>query len=313
MADTSTKTKVQGGALLDALSKLLFKGIDKIFDAASEYQKEYGVLKQVTKIPVQDRKGKEYTLVVKLSPIKDKEGLYYVEIECPGYDSLAADSVNKKTIKLNKDNRDDFKNVIGRVMNLSHLRPVKKEEEGEEAEKENANNFMFYNPDDDSECEVYVEVDAPEGGSKVTVTATGDPTLDVPFEKSISTDDLDTNLGDELTKHLKKQCNLVPLGEDSARWEEFVTYLNNINDQEAIEEPGEEPEEENANASIKVTLEKITANGHEDINLISISCAEKINIIQDIVASDEFVDSMPEGESSYQIIEEDDDYDITQI
>ena len=51
MADKN-RQNVQGGVIIDTLAKLLFKGLDNIFDAAAEYEREMGVLKQITRIPV---------------------------------------------------------------------------------------------------------------------------------------------------------------------------------------------------------------------------------------------------------------------
>lgn len=341
MADVSTKTTVQGGALLDALSKFLFKGIESIFDAAVEYKNEMGVLKQVTTIPVKsERDQKKYTLTVKLTPIKDKEGNYYIELECPDYPKFKPGALHGNVVKLNKDNQKDFIKLVDQILDKNGLERVPTEgEAAEEEKKESSKNFkknndlsgtytfLFHSYNEEAtDTTVTVVMDTSQDGQETDIEVTGDPKLAQDFFKRISHEEVaegrgPKNLGTQLDDHMKKKCRLFVDEADKESWQSLIDSLNKpdksfANESEATTE--EATTEETTAASIKVTLEKVIGSDqHEYINLVSIdsSCSEDdaMTAINAIVASDEFVDQMPEGESSYEITEEDDDYDVTMI
>lgn len=340
MPDTTNKQTVQGGALLDALSKLLFKGLDHIFDAASEYQKEMGVLKQVTKIPVQNPLDteKKYDLIVKLVPIKDKDSIYYVEVECPGYAKFKPGTLHQSTIKLNKDNLQEFYKTVDELLKKNDLERIKTDESKADSDqpknKKSVNKytdvyeFLFHAYDEDqTDYDVDVNVESNTSYDETTVEVTSNPELPAEFVKTISfKNKLDStkNLGDKLDAHMKQVCRLFVDDSDKQEWQDFIAWLNDISTKNPDDFGGDDQSEstndqQETAASIQVVLEKVIgSDNHEDINLVSITAStytddEAMDIIETIVASDEFVDSMPEGESCYQIIEEDDDYDITQI
>lgn len=325
---------IQGGALLDALSKLLFKGIDNIFNTAVEYQKEMGVLKQINKIPVLDRlSNQEYELIVKLAPVKDKDGVYYVEIECPGYKKFKPGALHTNTIKLNNANDKEFTKLINKIIDSNNLERIVTEDEGSDADKESSNKshtktndyvdtytFLFHKYDEDkTDCTVTAELSKSTDGSEISLVVTGDPELAAKFVRKIDVEDPSSNqsdIGDALDNHLKQRCKLFVDESYKDEWLDFVDYLNNIEESTSAKEDKSE-EEQPATASINVTLERIVgSDDHEDINLVSINSSsypyrKALQIVETIVASDEFVDSMPEGVSTYNIIEEDDDYDIS--
>lgn len=347
MSDISAKQTVQGGSILDALSKLLFKGLDHIFDAASEYQKEMGVLKQVTKIPVQNPidTSKKYEFVVKLVPIKDKDGIYYIEVECPGYSKFKPGPLHQSTIKLNNKNLKEFYKTIDELLKKNDLerieadKPDKKEDSSEDKSehKKSVNEytdvytFSFHSYDEnETEYTVGVTIESSTDYSRATVSVSSDPKLSKKFMRPIVFKDdagqatnrsADAKVGDELEDFLFSGCGLQ-IDEDNAdAWSEFIEMLNDMStknpadfDKNNSSDSGDNPQ--NAAASIRVTLERVVASdNHEDINLVSINasgCTEEhaIDIVTYIVGSDEFVDQMPVGESSYIITDEDDDYDI---
>ena len=339
MSDISAKQTVQGGSILDALSKLLFKGLDHIFDAASEYQKEMGVLKQVTKIPVQNPidTSEKYDLVVKLVPIKDKDSIYYVEVECPGYSKFKPGTLHQSTIKLNKDNLKDFYKTVDELLKKNDLERIETNESEADSDqpknKKSVNKytdvyeFLFHTYDEDTtDYDVDVNVESSTSYDETTVRVTSDPELPSEFVKTISfknKSDSTKNLGDKLDAHMKQVCRLCVDDSDKQEWQDFIAWLNDISnknpdDFEESDQTESTDDQQETAASIRVVLEKVIgSDNHEDINLVSINasgCTEEhaIDVITYIVGSDEFVDQMPVGESSYIITDEDDDYDITQ-
>lgn len=102
---------VEGAGLISAIIEKLFKGIGKALDDAAEYEEEMGVLKQINHIPIKDQRGYEYDLKITLAPVRDKDGLYYVEAEtkAPGFNVA---SINGKVMKLDNTSIKDFKKMI---------------------------------------------------------------------------------------------------------------------------------------------------------------------------------------------------------
>lgn len=356
MADTKTTQPVEGGAVLDALSKMFFKGIGSILDSAAEYQKEMGVLKQVSKIPVIDARGDAYTLIVKLSPIKDKENIYYVEVECPGYDKFNGEDVDKHAFTINKSTSDDFDDLIRELLKSNGLKRTDKSSDSTANAPDISGTFYadFYKGDDDSPYSVAVSIAISGEDNEIDITATGQPRLPKPFSLSENLNDADAEIGKVLNKHLESKCNLYIDAEFKTGWLQLVDLLNRVFEyaddldglakefnkidlksstssskkktksktqsqtaqDETIQE--EQPAQEPAAASIQVRLEKITANGHEDINLVSILAStydetETMSKIQEIVECDEFIDEMPEGESDYVIIDDGEYLDVNVI
>ena len=347
MADMSNKQDIEGGAIVDALSKMLFKGIGSIFEAAAEYQKEMGVLKSVNKVPVIDTKGQEHELIVKLSPIKDKDGVYFVEVECPGYSKFNAEGVTERAFQINKNNMNDFKKVIDQILKKNKL----KRTDGESSSSDDIDaDFAityyadFYDRDTDDPVDIAVTIQVSKEENEIRVKAAGDPRLKSPFFHAYALDNADATIGKKLNTHLEKDCNITVSSDISKEWLKLIELLNevyeyaddikslesafskirlkatnkNVRNQTKSEQQEAEPEQEETAASIEVTLEKVVADGHESINLVSIdacTCTKRqaMHAIQDIVASDEFVDSMPEGTSSYRIEDSEQDYDIVRI
>lgn len=326
MANMANKQPVQGGALLDALSKLFFKGLDNIFDAAAEYQKEMGVLKQVNKIPVKDKAGNEYTVTVKLAPVKDKDGIFYVEVssDAPGF--TVSEDINEKAIKLSKESMKEFRNVVFSILRENNLEEIKDEDAEDESEsdqqeskdeapeetKEGLDTYRFGpffftdNKAEQLEYKVFIEMKGDVDDEKFTITVESDPKLRFNYMREFAFDDNSPNIKSSLIKFFEK-CDVTADSNDFERTaqviqDKYSEYVDDIT----------------ASSSIQVTLEKVVADGHETINLVNIiasSCTRKDTLAKlgEIVSSDEFVDNMPEGESTYKITEDNDGYDIDQI
>lgn len=326
MANNSTKQAVQGGVLLDALTRLLFNGLDGIFDAAAEYEKEMGVLKQINKIKVADKDGNDYTCIVKLAPVKDKDGVYYVEISCVDENGRTAtqykfDGIDQSALKLDKSNKKEFKKWIADVLADNGLEEIEIDEESEEEEseekesksdkmskkdlnKERFGPFMFFNVDNEDETyKVFIEMQGIPEKEKFVISVESDPELRFQYHDEIAFDDNTPNIRSSIMKYFEK-CGVEPESSDCERAlvqleHKFSDYVDNIT----------------TSSTIRVRLEKITADGHDDINLISVTSSthtrkQALDIVAKIVASDEFVDEMPEGESEYEITEDEDDYNI---
>ena len=328
MADMKNKQTVQGGALLEALSKLFFKGLDNIFDAAVEYQKEMGVLKQVNKIPVKDAEGNEYTLTIKLSPVKDKDGLFYIEVSSDAPSFSVSDDIDKKVIKLSKENEEEFKGVVNAILKANKLEVVKKEdekkqedesgEESEETPEETRTDLDTYRfgpffftdiKAEQLEYKVFINMKGDVEDEKFTITVESDPKLRFSYMREFAFDDNSPDIYSSLTRFVEK-CGIEADSND------FERTLQNIQDKYA--DYVDDMTDVAASYSIKVILEKVTADGHDTVNLVNIIASsytrkDTLARLGEIVASDDFVNNMPEGESTYEITEDEDFYDINQI
>ena len=103
--------EVYGAGLLSSVIALLFGGLGKALSDAAEYQEEMGVLKQINTINIHAKDGKVYTLTVKLAPVRDKDGVFYVETSTTA-PNLDVESMNDIVLKLDNSNIKDFKKKI---------------------------------------------------------------------------------------------------------------------------------------------------------------------------------------------------------
>ena len=103
--------KVEGAGLLEGIIQLLFGGLDKALSEAVDYQEEMGVLKQINRITIEDASGDQYVLTIKLSPVRDKQNLFYVEASTNA-PNLDVSKLNGITLILDNSNINDFKKKI---------------------------------------------------------------------------------------------------------------------------------------------------------------------------------------------------------
>lgn len=108
----SQPTAVEGdSSILNSLADLFFRGLNHLLDSASEYQEEMGILKQVTTVNFKGTDGKVHRLAIKLAPVRDKKGLFYIEAfsDMEGFD---VSSVNDSVIRLSTSNKRSLENTI---------------------------------------------------------------------------------------------------------------------------------------------------------------------------------------------------------
>lgn len=332
MADMNNKQTVQGGAILDALSKLFFKGLDNIFDAAVQYEKEMGVLKQVNNITVKDKAGNEYTVTIKLAPIKDKKDIFFVEVSSDAPNFAVSDDINKKAITISTESMKDFKKMVNDILKANNLTEVKDDDESSEEEQEEESEeteeaeepemskealdtyrfgpFFFTDiKAEQLEYKVFLNMKGDVDDEKFTLTIESDPKLRFNYMREFAFDDDSPDIVSSLTRFVDK-CGIEADSND------FERTIQNIQDKYA--DYVDDMTDVAASSSIKVTLEKVTADGHDTVNLVDIIASsytrrDTLARLGEIVASDDFVDSMPEGESTYKITEDNDSYDIDQI
>ena len=104
--------EVKASDLLSSLVNLLFKGLDRALSDAAEYEQEMGVLKQKNKLTITDKNGNSFEFYIKLSPVKNNDSLYYVEVDANGVPNLDVSSLDKKAVKLDKKNIDKFRKIV---------------------------------------------------------------------------------------------------------------------------------------------------------------------------------------------------------
>ena len=295
------KTKVEGAGVLSELFKLLFKGIDNILDNAAEYEKEMGVLKQVTRIPVLDKDNKEWEVKVKLAPIKDKDGLFYVEIESD-YPSFNGSRADKKPMSINKQNIDDFNKLIEQVLQDNQLTEINDEEDNKEVESDKStrqcyDNKEFIEWDENGRVEDEPEI------YDVDVTIVPLTDKEDTFSIDLKCDKRPLELDKKALQEVKKSKV-----EDAIY---FALKDNNLIELDRIDD-----------------LEESTASSHLDVSLSYIKSSDEVNLsaiyanydvgqameaLQQIIDDDEFVATLTEEPQSFRITDEGDTYDIALI
>ena len=70
-------------------------------------------------------------------------------------------------------------------------------------------------------------------------------------------------------------------------------------------------------ASVKVGLKKVTSNNDVQVYLTSIMCnsdiPQTLALVDELVNNEDFIDSMSDGEQSYEIVDDGDDLDVNEI
>lgn len=279
------------------LMNLLFKGLGKIFEAGSEYENDMGVLKSVTTISVQDKDNKEYQLKIKLAPLKDIDSTYVVELSCDGLANFDAMGKNGKAMKINKSTMTQFEKFVDKVLANNNLTRINGESNEADADADDHNFYGLY------EIECYDESDM------VTVHNDNDPS-DLVCIYEISKSDY----GNELTAKFDKQprcgnLNFKPTYVKSA-YEAFEIVSKWLNENGIIPITDPSP----IDSSIHIKLSKITSNDKISVRLKAIQCSDLLsaaNAVECILADDEFIDSLYEGESAYLITEDSKGYNVS--
>lgn len=327
----NTQVEVTSASLLEKLADLFFRGLGSIFDYAAEYEDDYGKLKSVTRIPVKDESGEDFTLVVKLSPIKDKEGMFYIELELQDSNkskvsSFKGDPLNEKTIKLDKSNKASLDKELDKVLAKNKLVKVDPEDASEnsqqedEASEENGDIDEFDAvgiKDPNRKIHVICTRHPVEGqADKYTLTIETDKHVDKPFsqETAMTADKVDERIQEWL------EWNDLMREEDSEEEDTDSDETIDLSDEDLEEALNEDINETAASSKIRVTLRKVTSAKEPYADLIAISAstpslapAAALNMLRAVVSDDEFFDQLDETDQSFEITDEGEDYDVQEI
>lgn len=121
---------IYSAGTLKKLVDTLFKGIDGVLGRALEYQNDYGKLKAKTAFEMRNKDGDEFTMIVSLSPIKDKDGFFYLETSFDGLSESEInkmkylDKINKVVYPINKGNSEALNSLIKQFMKANKLEEV---------------------------------------------------------------------------------------------------------------------------------------------------------------------------------------------
>lgn len=317
-----------GGGLLSRLSNLLFKGLDSILDDAAKYEEEMGVLKQVNHIPLDDGK---YDLVIKLSPVRDKEGMFYVEAYTdPKAEGLDLSSINEKVLKLDKNNKSKFKEQILKLIEKSGHSVDESEEEAEEESEEDETSIW-----DEASNNVEEAVDAYNDkpmsadmeGAKIYIhaelTSTGEIESGYVDEESgqctiiLQVIDYEDDEVFDDDAHLKEIELTVVKGDKVDNPENIHARL--IREIQAFAKDLELTKivfSTSVDKKDNIQASFVRGQGTE-VSLTAIHASDilsAMDVINAVVEDDEFVNSLPEGqEQSFNIINNEDSFDIEPI
>jgi hypothetical protein len=342
------KKPIIAAGVFKSIAEMLFKGLGKALADNIEYEEEMGVLKQVNRIPIKGTDGREYTLTVKLSPVKNKDSFYYVEAEtnAPGLD---VSSLNGKSMYLNNTNFKDFKNAIDRLLEQHNMSGKFSKEVQENADKDGfEKNDAASNDDSDnssdndeedidkiereSQVDKLVKQVEKEFNNKPRVINNG---ADGVLVITVKADSFDTE---------ENKCDLTLTGEgtfddrgkailhpEKITIEPFDSNnkLKTADDfigevilkmQDYVQNNGLNPKDLQASVrsstTIQTTLVKDGKTGEVSLTAIHASTDIKsaFDVVCEIVDNDEFLNCLPnDTEQSFVVLDEGDNYDVKQI
>lgn len=320
----STKQPVLAGGLLSKLGELFFKGMGNILDAAAEYEEEFGVLKQKTVLNLKDEKtGKDYTLTIKLSPVKDKEGKFWVEAETTAPD-LDLSSINKKVFDLNKSKKDDFNNMVNKLLEEHNL----KTQNNSSTESSQDIDSIIAQINEDFK-DMVIES---EDGSEVDLKVNGKVT------KNNNKLLLEVSLSDGEEETDKETADIDFLSEDDGSIlpietieDKIVDAINNLFQEEIEQQDSDEEDSDEVNSStviksgtsirfptvVEATFIKSSKTGKVKLTSITasrnIDIEDALDIAYDVAEDTDFVDSLNDRPESYEIIETSRGYNVNKI
>lgn len=315
--NTANKQPVQAGAL-NEIFKLLFKGVDKLFDAAAEYQNDFGKLKQVTKVPI-TKDGENYTVLIKLAPVKDREHVFYVEIDDGGCPGLDFSNYHEKIMKIDNNNQAKFEEIINKIITDAGA-------ERATSPDDNSNNYSVdcYDRDDFNEWQ-FEEQKGPHPtiigvSADIIPTSTGKVKLIVKRSdgKKLKFDDhevapenvsdIPSNEAKDVVNKIIHDSNLVPVTD--AEDEE-----SNDAAQDQFDESDYNEQATPASSYVDVSLSYIKSS--EEVRLDAIyanyDIADAMKAVEQVVDNDDFIAVLTEEPQAFRITDEGDDFDIAQI
>jgi len=313
---SSTQVPVEA-SILQSLIDMFFKGFDKIFDQAIQYRNEMGVLKSVTEIPVVDASKTPYTVYVKLSPVKNKESVYFVEVDIQDKDGKSTSKFNvsqlhEKALKIDKTSMKDFNKAIQNLLNQNHLTKVETDDSSS-AEDGESFEIECYRDEDPVDTNVSVSIQVTE----YAVKGQSDK-----FLLDIKVLDDPHNL---ITDPYKGDNKARSAAEDDKIIDQFLIDNQLITSQELEEAK----DSDDAAAADDVIDDVINESTKICVTLRNVSSAEQLLDLTAVTASNcspasadniitniafDLIPNIPEGEErSFSILEEGDSYVVDEI
>ena len=315
------------GGIISSIAKLLFGGgLDKLLGEAAEYEEEMGVLKQVTRLTVEDPKTHDrYELKIKLSPVKDKESFFYVEAECDA-PNLDLSSINDKAMKIDNSNIKDFNSKIDKLLTDNGLEPrYSKSKEGQIDETVGkGNGSKDYDKETIAKMQEQVDearkwiennpfIGTKETGNKNFVVMIKVELSDVNDSGSFSIVEtpFDITSGDEKSMDTVKSNSYdFIMNENTVSKFIINSVKNSVNTM--MLDAGLKPSK-----GAKIAEATFIKNKNGDIELTAIHASRDIKAAMDavynIIEDDDFVDQLTEDAQSFAILDDGETYDIEDI
>lgn len=301
-----------GAGVLDFLKKVFFSSLENILEGAVEYKKDMGVLKQVNTICAEEKKDKDkiHVFHVSLSPVKDQEGRFVVDITCddiPEDELKGIRSIQGKALEINKENADEFNKLIKKFLNANKMKQMSQADTEAYLRKlsgKSGKKPKGATKEDSFEC--YDESKGKENAPVVTVTVKV-----TPWDTSSKSGKV----------HMEIETD-APVIKPFKGFDGSEDLIDKVIDQfldDNVLVRTSEYDEGTATASANkmfVSLTKVTSAKHTDVMLNKIVASDVVkanSLVEMIVDSDEFVDSMPEGESFYEITDAGEDVQVDPI
>lgn len=309
---------IEAGAIADLIKKIFFSTIDNIFDRAVEYKNDMGVLKQVNKIAVKDPNGNGHVVEIILSPIKDRESEYVVDISCDTLDKLKGISrINGKALKIDRSNKKEFSDLVKKILKSNKLIWVSDKKEAQDIidgqhkdpeEIKKVIEFYYEGEGNDNPPVVTVtRVMTPLEDGKVEFTVTAEPNLTTQFPSGEfkSKDKAEVRYMEWIDDNL-----LVPKSErDKEAKREKAKDL----EKEMDKSSADKDDESDISSTIYVGLRKVAGSTQVEITKIyAANYSHAADVVECALDDSEFFDSITEDENFYKIDEYNDDIDINE-
>ena len=299
---------------------MFFKGVGGILNSAAEYQEEMGVLKQISRVPITDKNGKDYTITIKLSPVKNKDNFYYVEAEtnAPGLD---VSSINDKTMRLDNTSMKSFNAMIDKLLEENGLQ-VDEEAQDTQLEEETA--------EDDSTMSTEAQIDeliASYNNEAEPQTVSADTEwYDIistaskgenPNTIALTVGVAEVNSSQFVDKFLQEteEINAVDENGKVISIEMLLNQANTIISDFMTNHGMKVAKTSPTNASTRI--QATFANTEHGVELTAINASCNINtaldIVDELADTDEFIEMLTEEPQSFEIVPEDGEFTIAPI
>ena len=304
---TNTSIQAAGeGSIMSKLISMFFKGLDNILDSAIEYQNDNGILKGNSVIPVKDKHNKDTEFIVSLSPVDGKgnarEGTFIVNFSCKGINDLITEvdgvDYQDKAIVIDSKTRSKFEDIIGKILKANGLYKIPDKTET--------------NQDEGSHSETR-RVDATTTQKKnivVTIQIYQIPETN-RYDIAINADsDVEHNFSPKEVKGGEKLADTIYDWFDKNSLE-----IRDDNDDDWIQSMrhwDEEPVE--SSKKINMTVHKSITASETVVDVVKIyanyDVDEAMVAVDSMLDSDEFIDSLDEGDTNLVVIDDGQDLDI---